>query len=83
MITRFASLVLTCAALGLCAFGCTANVDHPNVDQGGQDNDAHAVCVTKCDDTQTTCVAKCTDDGCKATCNTTYDDCITSCDDDS
>lgn len=79
MITRIASVVLACAALGMSAFGCTANVDRPTVDQGGQ-NTVHAACVTDCDDTQTTCVAKCTDDGCKGTCKTTHDDCVTSCD---
>ncbi len=79
MISRFISVSLACAALALPIIGCTANVDDPKVDQGGQDNDAD-VCRTECNDTQTTCVGSCNDDGCKATCKTDYDDCVSDCD---
>lgn len=79
MISRFISVSLACFALALPVIGCTANVEDPKLNQGGQDNDKEQ-CKTECSSTQTTCVGKCGDSGCKATCKTDYDSCVSDCD---
>jgi len=75
---RFVSVTLACLALGFSAIGCTANVEDPDVDQTGRDNDDD--CVTVCDDDRVDCTASCDDDSCRATCDTDHEECVTECD---
>jgi hypothetical protein len=72
-----AILVCLSLAASTSAFGCTANVEDPVVNQTGRTG--NATCVKSCDDGKITCVAKCTDDTCKATCETTHVSCGSSC----
>jgi hypothetical protein len=58
------------------AWGCTANVEDPTVNQQGRGGDT---CVTNCDTAKVTCVGKCTDDACKVSCESTHKSCVTSC----
>ena len=71
--------VLVCLSFAgsISAFGCTANVEDPTLNQTGRTG--NTTCVQSCDDGKTTCVARCSDDTCKATCETTHASCGTSC----
>ena len=79
--SKFNSSIVLSAVLAAAGamFGCTANVENPNVDQTGRSGDTVAVCTKSCDDTLTTCTGKCTEDSCRVSCQTDHDGCRTKC----
>jgi len=67
--------------LATAVFGCTANVEDPDldVDQTGRTGDTDEECIADCDTTETECSGSCDEDSCRASCTTDHDECVTDC----
>jgi hypothetical protein len=78
--SKLTARISICFVLVTTVFGCTTNIEDPDLDQTGRSGDNNADCVQDCDESETECVGSCDEDSCEASCSTDHDECISDCD---